>query len=123
MPFGDFGQVNTTLAATFSSNGPLHSRGSGDADMNASYTIDTSTGVDSLTAVENMIMDEYVLECAFEGNRFHDLMRISQYRGTTAYLAKAVANKLAQVKGSPRSYTEWVAFLENRNNWYLPSSK
>ncbi|MBQ2968957.1 MAG: RagB/SusD family nutrient uptake outer membrane protein [Bacteroidaceae bacterium] len=122
-PFTDFGQVNSTIASTFAGNGPLHSRGSGDADMNASFTIDTSTGIDSLTAVENLIMDEYVLECAFEGNRFHDLMRISQYRRSTDYLAKTVAAKLAQVKDSPRSYDEWVNYLRENKNWYLPSSR
>ena len=122
-PFTDFGQVNATIATTFNSNGPLHSRGSGDADMNAAYTIDTSTGIDSLTAVENLIMDEYVLECAFEGGRFHDLMRISQYRGSTQYLATQVAAKLAAVEGSPRSYAEWVAYLSDRRNWYLPRHK
>ena len=122
-PFTDFGQVNTTIASTFNGNGPLHSRGSGDADMNASYVIDTSTGVDSLTDIENKIMNEYVLECAFEGGRFHDLMRISQYRGSANYLATQVASKLSQVKGSPRSYSEWVTWLSDRKNWYLPSSK
>lgn len=122
-PFTDFGQVNTTIASTFNSNGPLHSRGSGDADMNASYSIDISTGVDSLTDVENKIMTEYVLECAFEGGRFHDLMRISQYRQSPQYLATHVASKLAAVNGSSRSYSEWVAWLSDRRNWYLPSSK
>ena len=122
-PFTDFGQVNATLESTFRSNGPLHGRGSGDADLNASYKIDTSSGIDSLTAVENLIFDEYVLECAFEGGRFHDLMRISQYRGSNNYLATHVAKKLSSVQGSPRSYQDWVAFLEDRNNWYLPSEK
>ncbi|MBR0275481.1 MAG: RagB/SusD family nutrient uptake outer membrane protein [Prevotella sp.] len=122
-PFTDFGQKNLTLQSRFSSNAPLHSRGSGDADMNASYAIDLSAGIDSLTDVENKIMTEYVLECAFEGNRFHDLMRISQYRRSPRYLATQVAAKLAAVEGSPRSYAEWIAFLEDRNNWYLPRSK
>jgi hypothetical protein len=122
-PFTDFGQVNGTIASTFKDNGPLHSRGSGDADFNQSYIIDTTSGIDSLTAVENRIMTEYVLECAFEGGRFHDLMRISQYRQSPQFLATNVAAKLASVKGSPRSYSEWVAWLSDKHNWYLPSSK
>ena len=120
-PFTDFGQRNLNLAATFSGNAALHSRGSGDADMNASFAIDTSTGVDSLTDVENKIMTEYVLECAFEGNRFHDLMRISQYRRSADYLAARVATKLQSVDGSPRDYAGWLAFLSDEQNWYLPS--
>lgn len=120
-PFTDFGQQNLALESTFRSNAPLHSRGSGDSDMNASYVIDTSTGVDSLTDIENKIMNEYVLECAFEGNRFHDLMRISQYRNQPAYLATLVATKLASVQGSPRNYAGWIAFLSDKQNWYLPS--
>ena len=120
-PFTDFGQRNLNLAATFNGNAALHSRGSGDTDMNASFAIDTSTGVDSLTDVENKIMTEYVLECAFEGGRFHDLMRISQYRRSTDYLAARVAAKLQTVEGSPRDYAGWLAFLNDENNWYLPS--
>ena len=120
-PFTDFGQQNLNLASVFNGNAPLHSRGSGDADMNASFAIDTSTGVDSLTDVENKIMAEYVLETAFEGERFHDLMRISQYRRQPTYLATAVAQKLAAVKGSPRDYAGWLQFLSDENNWYLPS--
>ena len=120
-PFTDFGQQNRNLESTFTQNAPLHSRGSGDADMNSSYAIDLSSGVDSLTDVENKIMTEYVLECAFEGGRFHDLMRISQYRRQPQYLAAAVARKLSQVEGSPRSYDAWVEFLSNSANWYLPS--
>lgn len=121
-PFTDFGQRNITLEPTFRNNAPLHSRGCGDADMNASYNIDTSAGIDTLTDVENKIMTEYVLECAFEGHRFHDLMRISQYRRSTNYLATQVAAKLASVKGSPRNYADWVVYLSDRRNWYLPSA-
>ncbi len=120
-PFTDFGQRNLSLAATFNGNAALHSRGSGDTDMNASFAIDTSTGIDSLTDVENKIMTEYVLECAFEGNRFHDLMRISQYRRSADYLAARVAAKLQNVDGSPRDYAGWLAFLSVERNWYLPS--
>ena len=122
-PFTDFGQQNLSLQSRFTSNAPLHSRGSGDADMNGSYAIDLSSGIDSLTDIENKIMSEYVLECAFEGGRFHDLMRISQYRRSPQYLATCVAAKLAAVEGSPRSYADWIAYLSDRRNWYLPTAK
>lgn len=117
--FTDFGQTNQTLQNVFKNNAPLHKRGGGDCDVSQSYVIDTSTGADSMTVVEDKIMDEYVLECAFEGNRFHDLMRISQYRGSTAYLAEKVAAKLAYVKNSPRTKEAWREFLSRKENWYL----
>lgn len=91
--------------------------------MNAAYKIDISSGVDSLTDVENKIMDEYVLETAFEGGRFYDLMRISQYRRDPQYLAARVARKLSQVAGSGRSYDDWLIYLSDQRNWYLPSLK
>lgn len=117
----EFGQNILIYQSIFAGNAGLHARGCGDADMNMNYAIDTSGGVDEMTDVENKIMDEYVLECAFEGNRFHDLMRISQYRSDPSYLASKVAAKLATVDGSPRSREEWLAFLSDRRNWYLPS--
>lgn len=120
--YTDFGQMNSAYTSIFSKNAALHSRGSGDVDFNLAYRIDTSTGLDSLTDVENKIMDEYVLECAFEGNRFHDLMRISTYRNDPGYLATKVASKLATAVNSPRSREEWITFLSDKNNWYLPST-
>lgn len=119
--YTDFGQITQRYESVFSSNTGLHSRGCGDADLNLAYAIDVSAGVDSLTDVENKIMDEYVLECAFEGNRFHDLMRIAQYRRSASYLAIKVASKLSLVDGSPRSREGWIDYLSERRNWYLPS--
>lgn len=116
----DFGQVTPLYASIFESNEGLHSRGCGDADMNASYVIDVSS-IDSLTDVENKIMDEYVLECAFEGNRFHDLMRIAQYRSDPTYLAGKIAEKLAGLSNSTRSREQWLDYLSDRKHWFLPS--
>lgn len=116
----DFGQVTPLYASIFESNEGLHSRGCGDADMNASYVIDVSS-TDSLTDVENKIMDEYVLECAFEGNRFHDLMRIAQYRSDPTYLAGKIAEKLAGLSNSTRSREQWLDYLSDRKHWFLPS--
>ncbi len=116
----DFGQVTPLYASIFEDNEGLHGRGCGDADMNASYIIDVSS-TDSLTDVENKIMDEYVLECAFEGNRFHDLMRIAQYRSDPTYLAGKVAGKLAGLSNSTRSREQWVEYLSDRSHWFLPS--
>lgn len=120
-PYLDFGQNTPLYVSLFSSNVGMHGRGCGDVSLNPAYVIDTSTGVDSLTDVENKIMDEYVLECAFEGNRFHDLMRISQYRSDPSYLAEKVAAKLSAVPGTTRTREQWVDYLSDRNHWYLPS--
>lgn len=117
----DFGQTTLLYQSLFKDNAGLHKRGCGDADMNPNFAIDTSSGVDSLTDVENKILDEYVLECSFEGNRFHDLMRIAQYRSDPSFLAGKVAAKLATVEGSTRSREQWKAYLTDRRNWYLPS--
>ena len=117
----DFGQVTQLYQSLFSSNEGMHGRGCGDVDMSSTYVIDTSSGLDSLTDVENKIMDEYVLECAFEGHRFHDLMRVAQYRDNPSYLAGKVAAKLAAVEGSPRSREGWEEYLSDRSHWFFPS--
>lgn len=119
-PWLDFGQTTPLYASVFGNNKGLHSRGSGDAHMNAAYVIDVSS-VDSLTDVENKIMDEYVLECAFEGNRFHDLMRVAQYRADPSYLAKKIADKLSRLPNSTRSHDQWMNYLSERKHWFLPS--
>lgn len=62
--------------------------------------------------VEDLICNECALETAFEGNRFHDLMRIAIRRDSTDYLALKVAAK------HPKN-PEILTTLRNRNNWYL----
>ena len=64
---------------------------------------------DSVAFVEDMIVDELALETAFEGNRFHDLMRVAIRRNNSDYLAQKVAAK------NPSVYTKLI----NQNNWYL----
>jgi hypothetical protein len=48
---------------------------------------------DSILFVENAICDELALETGFEGNRFQDLMRLSNHRNDPEFLAKKVAAK------------------------------
>ena len=60
-----------------------------------------------------MIEQELVLETAFEGNRFHDLMRFAIRRDDNAYLADKVAAKHKDNQGAIRSK------LMDRTNWYL----
>ena len=121
-PWIDFGQdaPDGPLAAITNSamSRGFHARGCGNTDMNEAYTIEKQpSAADTLLWVEDQIMDEYVLETALEGNRFHDLMRISRYRQDPAYLADRVASKFPQAeRASIRTR------LMDEHNWYLPHS-
>ncbi|AOW09929.1 RagB/SusD family nutrient uptake outer membrane protein [Flavobacterium gilvum] len=75
-------------------------------------------GKDSLTAIENNIIDEDALELAYEGNRWEDLVRVALRRNNPAFLADKVAAKL-KAEGNPKA-EEVRAKLMNVNNWYLP---
>lgn len=73
---------------------------------------------DSLTSIENNIIDEAALELAYEGNRWEDLVRISLRRKDPAFLANKVYDKLNK-EGNTHA-AEARAKLMNVNNWYLP---
>ena len=66
--------------------------------------------------VENLIIDEYGLETAFEGNRFADLMRVSLRRNDPSFLA----DKVARRKGDTEPRNEALfTLLTNTDNWYI----
>lgn len=73
---------------------------------------------DSLTSIENNIIDEAALSLAYEGNRWEDLVRISLRRNNPAFLADKVYDKLDK-EGNTHA-AEVRAKLMNINNWYLP---
>lgn len=78
------------------------------------YKVPTNLSETATVAyVEDKIIEELALETAFEGNRFHDLMRIAIRRNDKAYLADRVSAKY-QNKAYMRSV------LLNDNSWYLP---
>jgi len=117
--FIDFGQNKLTTDASailFASNTGIRSRGCGDVTLNNSFKI--PTGGDSITWVEDQLMTEYALETAFEGNRFGDLMRISNHRNNPAYLAAKVAAKFPTAQQSAI-----LTRLSDKKNWYLPEKK
>lgn len=66
--------------------------------------------------VEDLIIDEFALETAFEGNRFADLRRVALRRNDYTYLA----DKVARRKGvnEPRN-EELFSRLSNPDNWYI----
>lgn len=69
---------------------------------------------DSILFVEKAICDELALETSFEGNRFQDLMRISNHRDDNSFLAERVAAK-------HENYNAFFNLLMDRSNWYVPT--
>lgn len=99
----------------FDDNIGVHARGCGNVHLAADYIIPPLSNLeDSVKYVEDKIVEELALETAFEGNRFHDLMRISFRRNDPAYLADKVAAKY------PSGMQETIRTkLMDSNNWYL----
>jgi hypothetical protein len=91
----------------------MHSRGSGDSGRNAFYVIPAD--VDTARFVDEKICEEMAIETAFEGNRFHDLMRFANYYGND-FLADRVAHR----RNIEMPDLALKAKLMNRQNWYLP---
>jgi hypothetical protein len=76
------------------------------------------SGGDSLTHIENSVVNESALENAFEGTRWPDLLRVARRRNDPAFLAEKIYAKL-QKDGIPGA--EQVRDrLMNKENWYLP---
>ena len=92
-----------------------------------------------IDAVEDMIVDELALECAFEGNRFPDLIRIAEHKNLagivngTQWLALKIAcrdyryNPYATDPGvyDPVSNKNEVLYnkLLDKTNWYFTRPK
>ena len=101
----------------------IHSRGSGESQANAFYTLPMpasrlATRQDTINyqipLVEDMIINEMALEGAFEGYRFYDLMRVALRRGDPSYLANPIARRLGETDEALRT------LLMDTNNWFLP---
>ncbi len=73
---------------------------------------------DSLTTIENNIIEESALELAYEGNRWGDLIRVALRRDDPSFLADKVYRKLA-AEGNPQA-SAVRSRLMNEENWYLP---
>lgn len=100
----------------FTNNIGIRQRGLGNTNTdNRIYIIPSlSTKQDTMNYVEDAIMEELALETAFEGNRFHDLMRVALRRDKPEYLADKVSAKYGLNKAI---YKEK---LMTKSNWYLP---
>lgn len=104
----------------FSNNAGIRMRGLGNTQNDTTfYRFATQPNMqDSVLYVENLIEQELALETAFEGNRFHDLMRIAFRRmktgeGDESYLADKVAAKHVNNQAAIRTK------LLNSQNWYI----
>jgi hypothetical protein len=95
----------------------IHERGCGDTYRDTLFIIpgasDLPTRADTIRYVDEMICNEYALETAFEGNRFHDLMRFAIRWNDENFLAERVARK----HGNDPAM---IGKLRDRKNWYLP---
>jgi starch-binding outer membrane protein, SusD/RagB family len=103
----------------FVNNIGVRMRGCGDANFDTiscripNYASNLNPKQDSIEFVEDAIQKELALEMAFEGNRFHDLMRIALRRNNPSYLADKVAAKHLNNKEVIREK------LKSVENWYL----
>lgn len=79
----------------------------------------TLPATDSITNVENMIMDENALELAYEGQRWSDLLRVSIRRNDPSYIATKVYDKLRKSGLSAGAANAARTKLLNRD-WFLP---
>lgn len=68
--------------------------------------------IDSILFVEQVLVDECGLESAFQGNRFHDLLRFTQHDGAPNYIGNALAKK------HPERAAEFKA--KGKDDWYIP---
>ncbi|WP_315817804.1 hypothetical protein [Paraflavitalea speifideaquila] len=77
-----------------------------------------AAGADSLTYIENSLVNEGALENAFEGTRWADLLRVARRRNDPAFLANKVYAKLIK-DGIPDAEAVKQRLMD-KQNWYLP---
>lgn len=76
------------------------------------------SGADSLTYIENSLINEGALENAFEGTRWPDLLRMARRRNDASFLAEKIYAKLLK-DGVPGADLVKLKLLD-KANWYLP---
>jgi len=100
----------------------IHTHGSGYTPFNEYYQMPYNEAITDQAAqiawqieqVEQMIVDEMALECAFEGTRFYDLVRVAMHSGNTSY----VSNMVHQRRGSGKDAGITTDLLDQKN-WFL----
>jgi hypothetical protein len=109
-PYMDFNDVK------FNNNIGVRARNCGNINLDTVNYIIPKTMTDineQMDYVEDLIISECALETAFEGNRFHDLMRVAIRRDKNEYLADRISAKHTTNKEAIKSK------LMNRSNWFL----
>ena len=85
----------------------------------ANLKVVTLPATDSVTNVENMIIQENALELAYEGQRWGDLLRIAIRRNDPSFLADKVYDKLRKSGLSAGAANAARTKLMNKD-WFLP---
>lgn len=132
---------------TFEANKGIHARGTGDAERNIYYDLDSVcvaryigaieengseikitralTREDFLNYITDLVIDELALEFAWEGFRFGDLVRFAKATGDNDILAKRIAGRAISNDVTYRNEafqydSELYGKMLNEENWYLP---
>jgi tetratricopeptide (TPR) repeat protein len=102
----------------FQNNVGIRMRGLGSLDRDTTFYRLTPqpTLLDSVRMVEDLILQELALETAFEGNRFHDLMRFTLRRMKEGDDASYLADK---VSAKYPNRTQMHEHLMKQENWYV----
>ncbi|MDD3431201.1 MAG: RagB/SusD family nutrient uptake outer membrane protein [Bacteroidales bacterium] len=100
-------------ADIFTINVGTRSRGQGNKSI-VTFPSGMQSMEDSVAFVEEILAEECALESAFQGNRFHDLMRMSLHNNKYSILAEAIAKK------HKTNYDAVFNKMNNPANWYLP---
>lgn len=85
----------------------------------ASLKLVTLPVTDSVTNVENMIINEDALELAYEGNRWQDLLRIAIRRNDPSFIADKIYDKLRKSGFSAGAASQARSKLMSKD-WYFP---
>lgn len=134
----------------FSDNIGIHSRGSGESEVNKYYALDplciaryigctirdsedieviapevTITYQDSLNYMRDLVLDELALELSWEGYRFGDLVRFAKAMNDNDVLAKRVAGREKENRVTYRDADfeveeELYTKMLDESNWYIP---
>ncbi|MBM6993099.1 MAG: RagB/SusD family nutrient uptake outer membrane protein [Prevotella sp.] len=111
--FYDFKDNNINLG--------FHARGCGSTESDTLYVLGPQASrADSIARMEDLLIDEYALETAFEGNRFFDLMRFAFRRGEHFLASRLARRDNSALQDSELNGNSLYQKLMNRNNWYLP---
>ncbi len=79
---------------------------------------DTIPLAEQVERIEDFIIEEKAMECAFEGKRMSDLIRVAERRDNPEeYISSIIARKYSD----PAMKSMVKNYYMNRENWYLPN--